>query len=115
MDWDDFVETRPQGRLMDFRVYLEPDNHFTHEFADEKVWDCYRLTAQGSHGFQFGYVKSESPTGEMIRKWFQNYPQGRTPMILCLTIPEGTHSPNGVMIDHAKSVRWIYVVPPYSE
>ena len=115
LDWDDFVETRPQGRLTDFRVYLEPDNHFSHEFDDEKVWDCYRLTSQGSDLHVFGYVKKDSPTAEMIRKWFQHYPQGRTPMILCLTIPEGANSPNGVVIDHAKSVRWIYVVPPYAE
>lgn len=115
MAWDDFAETKPQGVLPDFRVYVEPDTLFSHEFADSDQWDCYRLTALHSEASLYGYVRSDSPTAEMMRAWFGQYPGKPASMILCLGFPEGLASPNGVVIDHAKSVRWIYVAPPIAE
>lgn len=111
-EWDEFLETRPRGSRLDFRVNVTPDDLFSHEFEDRHEWDCYRLTAPESREHAFGYVKSDSPTAQLMRSWFKQYPGKPARMILCLAIPQGLSSPRGVVIDHAKSARWIYVVPP---
>jgi len=112
MPWDDYVKKRPAGIALDFRVYLEPDSLYSHEFRDSVKWDCYLLTAMGSDEMLFGYVKSDSPTAQLLRMWFQRTSTQRASMILRLSMPEGLTSPRGVVIDHALSVRWIYIVSP---
>lgn len=112
MAWDDFAKKRPVGKTMDFRVYLEPDSHYSHEFQDSTKWDCYLLTALDSEEILFGYVQSDSPSAQLFRTWFQRSPSERASMILRLSIPEGLTSPRGVVIDHALSVRWIYLASP---
>jgi len=115
MNWDEFSRTRPRDSSMDFRVYMTPDNHFSHEFRDPDVWDCYLLTARDSEEILFGYVKADSPSATLFRKWFERYPSQRASMVLRLIIPEDLESPRGVIIEHALSARWIYIVPPLPE
>lgn len=115
MAWDEYVQTRPKGTSMDFRVYLTPDNLYSHEFRDSEAWDCYMLTAHNSEEILFGYVRSDSPSAELFRTWFERHPNQRAPMILRLTLPENITSPSGVVIEHALSVRWIYIVSPVAE
>jgi len=112
MPWDEYATKRPVGSPLDFRVYLEPDSLFSHEFRDSAKWDCYLLTALDSEEMLFGYVKSDSPTAQLLRMWFQRVPSQRASMILRLSIPEGLTSPRGVVIDHALSVRWVYIASP---
>ena len=112
MPWDDYVRARPHGTTMDFRVYLEPDSLYSHEFRDSALWDCYKLTALDSEEVLFGYIRSDNPSAELFRQWFRRYPSGPASMILRLSLPDGLTSPRGVVIDHALSVRWIYIVPP---
>lgn len=112
MEWDDYARKRPVGSAMDFRVYLEPDLLYSHEFRDSAQWDCYMLTALDSEEVLFGYVQSDSPTAELLRIWFERMPSERASMILRLSIPEGLTSPRGVVIEHALSVRWIYIASP---
>jgi hypothetical protein len=112
MAWDDYVKKRPVGTPLDFRVYLEPDMLYSHEFRDSSKWNCYMLTALDSEEMLFGYVRSDSPTAQLLRTWFQRSPSERASMIMRLSIPEGLTSPRGVVIDHALSVRWIYIASP---
>lgn len=115
MNWDEYARTRPHGTSMDFRVYMTPDNHFSHEFRDPNVWDCYLLTARDSEEILFGYVKADNPSATLFRKWFERYPSQRASMIVRLSLPEDLASPRGVIIEHALSARWIYIVPPLPE
>lgn len=112
MDWDDYAIRRPAGTSMDFRVHLTPDTLYSHEFQDSERWECYMLTASDSEEILFGYIEKNSPSAEIIRQWFGRHPNHRASMILRLSIPQGLKSPRGVVIDHARSVRWIYIVSP---
>jgi len=112
MPWDDFARERPEGVAMDFRVFLEPNVLYSHEFQDSSEWDCYMLTAHDSEEFLFGYVRSDSPTARLLKRWFDAHSARRAPMIMRLSIPEGLTSPRGVVIDHALSVRWVYIKSP---
>lgn len=112
MAWDDYARERPAGSTMDFRVYLEPDSLYTHEFRNPSQWNCYMLTALDSEEMLFGYVRAGSPTAQLLRTWFQRNRAQRASMILRLSIPEGLASPRGVVIDEALSVRWIYIASP---
>ncbi len=112
MAWDEYATRRPGGTSMDFRVYLSPDHLYSHEFQDSGMWNCYMLTALDSEEILFGYIKSDSPSALLIRQWFMRHPNQRASMILRLSLPDGLASPRGVVIDHARSVRWIYIVSP---
>jgi hypothetical protein len=112
MDWDEYVVSRPAGTTMDFRVYLEPDMFFSHEFSDATQWDCYRLTALGAEEPLFGFVRKGSDTAERLRQRFQTHGPQATAMVLRLSLPVGLTSRRGVVIDRVLSERWIYVEPP---
>ena len=45
---------------MDFRVYVEADNFYSHEFADSDQWMSFRLTALDSEETLFGYARPDS-------------------------------------------------------
>lgn len=114
MLWDDFATQRPEGTSLDFRVYVERDNFFSHEFADSSLWICYRLTALGSEETLFGYVRRNDALGQRIEDALNRNQSQRASMILRLGIPEGLNSRRGLMIERLLSPRWIYVEPPDS-
>ncbi len=66
MPWDDFVAQRPTGTSLDFRVYVEPDNFYSHEFGDSERWTCFRLTALDSEETLFGYVPAASDEAQAL-------------------------------------------------
>lgn len=112
MPWDSFAKERPTGLSLDFRVYLEPDNFFSHEFADSSRWNCYRLTALDGDETLFGYAMADSEVAKSIVNLL-NQNQGRkTSVILRLSVPEGVRSRSGVVIEKLLSPRWIYLDPP---
>jgi hypothetical protein len=115
MKWDDYVARRPAGTSLDFRVYVEPDNLYSHEFANSDLWTSYRLTALESEEFLFGYVRNDSPAAAILRQLIDQNGGGRTTLILRLMIPEGINSPRGVRIEEVKSSRWLYVDSPVSD
>jgi hypothetical protein len=114
MDWDAFATERPAGTSLDFRVYVERDNFFSHEFADASMWVCYRLTALGSDETLFGYVRTNDALVQRIDEILARTPNQRGSMILRLGIPEGLNSRRGVMIERLLSPRWLYLDPPDS-
>lgn len=112
MPWDEFARERPAGKSMDFRVYVERDTFFSHEFADAGRWLCFRLTAPGGEESMFGYVLADSKEARTLLEVMQNHGSGRTSLILRLGIPERLQSRQGVVIEKVLSTRWIYIDPP---
>ena len=112
MKWDDFAKTRPTGTSLDFRVYIEQDNFFSHEFADSTRWNCFRLTALNSEETLFGYANVNSEISKKINDLLQHNGGRRASLILRLGIPEGLQSRSGVMIEKLLSPRWLYIDPP---
>ena len=114
MKWDDFALRRPAGTSLDFRVYVEPDFFYSHEFTDSSKWVCYRLTASDSDETLFGYVQAESQEAQVLRETIAQNGGGKTSLILRITVPEGIKSRRGVVIEKVLSHRWIYLDPPDS-
>ena len=112
MPWDNFVEERPAERSLDFRVYLEPDNFFSHEFADSSRWNCYRLTVPDGEETLFGYVPADSEVAKSIINLLDQTQARKISVILRVNIPKGIQSRRGVMIEKLVSPRWLYVNPP---
>ncbi|MEO5913054.1 MAG: hypothetical protein ABIS50_02395 [Luteolibacter sp.] len=114
MDWDTFARERPAKKSLDFRVYVEADNFYSHEFADSTKWTCFRLTALGAEESVFGYAKANEPLANGILD-LVNRNQGRPcSLILRISIPEGLQSRSGAVIEKLMSPRWLYIDPPDS-
>ena len=112
MRWDSFATTRPAGVSLDFRVYLEPDHFFSHEFADATHWNCYRLTALHSDETLFGYAKTDGEVSKYLGELLSRNQQRKISVTVRLVIPEGVQSRRGVIIEELLSPRWLYVLPP---
>lgn len=112
MKWDDYVSHKPAGKSLDFRVYVEPDNFFSHEFQDEKRWSCYLLTAMKSEQILFGYVPAKSDLDQHLRREIKRNRKRKTALILRLNSPENIQAPNGVLIEAILSDHWFYKDPP---
>jgi len=115
MEWDAFAESRPPGYTGDFRVYVEKDNFYSHEFADSWRYTCYRLTALRSEQTLYGYVERNGTLAERLDSLIEKTGEGATPMILKLELPENTLSRQGVLIRKLVNPRWLFVEPPATE
>lgn len=114
MKWDDFVSKRPAGTSMDFRVYVERDNFYSHEFSDSNQWVSFRLTALDSEETIFGYIRSDNPEAAGLVNLLSGNGGRKTTLVLRLSIPEGLQSRRGVVIEKLLSPRWLFVDPPDS-
>lgn len=114
MKWDSFAKERPAGIFLDFRVYVELDNFFSHEFADSSHWNSFRLTARDSDETLFGYAKANEELARSILDLLSQNQGRRISVILRVTIPEGLQSRRGVVIEKLLSPRWLYIAPPDS-
>ena len=114
MPWDEYALKRPAGRSLDFRIYVERDIFFSHEFSDSERWLCFRLTALDSEETLFGYAAVDSLEAQTLLQLMEANGGRKTSMILRLGIPEGLQSRRGVMIEKVISPRWIYLDPPES-
>jgi hypothetical protein len=112
MKWDHFASSRPAGVSLDFRVYIEPDNFFSHEFSDSDRWNCFRLTALDSDETLFGYAKVNDPASEDLLTLLNQSRGQRVSVIIRVNIPEGLQSRRGVVIEKLLSPRWIHLDPP---
>jgi hypothetical protein len=112
MPWDDFARQRPAGKSMDFRVYAERDNFYSHEFADQEKWLSFRLTAPGGDETLFGYVATGSEMARLLTETVALNPNGRASLILRLVTPHGLQSRRGVVIEKVVCSRWLYINPP---
>ena len=115
MDWDVFAKERRKGESLDFRVYLEATNLFSHEFSNSNVWNCYKLTALGSEEVLFGYAKIGSEVATALTDLLEKNSNVKTAAILRMNIPEGIQSRQGVFLEKVMAPRWIYVDSPATE
>lgn len=114
MPWDEFATQRPRAKPMDFRVYAQIDNLYSHEFNDSKEWLCLRLTTRDSEEILYGYLPAASPEAKMLLKTPELRSGRRASLILRLLIPEDLQSRRGVVIEKVLNNRWIYLDPPDS-
>ena len=110
--WDEFATERPRGRSFDFRVDVEPDLLYSHEFANSDEWASFRLTALDSTETLFGYARVSSAEAQEILRMFQEKGGRPVSLILRLSIPEGLTSPRGVVIEKVLSRHWVYLESP---
>ncbi len=114
MDWDHFARDRPENQALDFRVYAQADNFFSHEFADSSKWSCFKLTTLVGEETIFGYAAADGLVArEILDVISQNNGQAVS-LILRVKIPEGTQSRSGVVIEKLVCPRWIHVESPDS-
>lgn len=114
MNWDEFVAQRPTAHSMDFRVYVERDSFYSHEFANSDQWTSFRLTALNSEETIFGYAHAGSDVANILEHLIGQNQGQRTTLILRLSIPEGLSSRRGVVIEKVVNSRWLHVDPPDS-
>ena len=114
MDWNDFVEKRPNSSSVDFRLSIQEDDYFTAEFPESEMWRCYKLTARDSDHILYGYVRAGSQLArEMSDRTAAD--QGKySSVILRLKIPPNINSKRGVLIEKMVSPYWVYIDPPIS-
>lgn len=110
--WDRYVNERPAGVSMDFRVWAVRDTHFSHEFSDSGRWLCFRLTAKDSDEYLFGYAPADSEVAKVLDTYCAGAPKNLATVILRLHIPESSASPRGVVIEKMVEPRWIHVKDP---
>ncbi len=114
MLWDDFATQRPTGSSLDFRVYVEKDHFYSHEFNDATQWASYRLTALDSGETLFGYVQAGGREAKELDELIQQSGGRWATLILRLRCPEGLQSRRGVIIEKILSSRWLYLDSPDS-
>lgn len=114
MNWDDYARQRPAGTALNFRVYVEADHFFSHEFVDSKRWASFRLTVPDGEETLFGYAPRGGPLEAELLALVEQNGRNPAPAILRLALPAGTQSRRGVVIEKLMSKRWIYVDPPDS-
>ena len=115
MAWDKFAKERPGGYTGDFRVYVEPDNFYTHEFSDSEKYACYRLTALDSEDVLYGYVERGTMLAGKMESLLGESADAPLPMILQLEVPENAQSKRGVYVTRLLCPRWMYVQSPEVE
>ncbi len=111
MDWDLYCQEKPTGSF-DFRVRINEDNYFSHEFSDSTKWACYQLNTLRGDEVIYGYVNRQSPFGQQIHELLQANKSGEVSVILRISRPTDLKSPRGVVIERLMSPRWSYVTPP---
>lgn len=109
VEWTEYVETRPEGTSMVFRVKVKPDyaELYSHEYRDEETWEGYELNAPRSEEFLIGYVKRGSELSKELRGLLERNRWQQLSLCLRLRLPEGTESPRGVEIEEVVSERWL--------
>jgi len=112
MEWDRFAKERPGGYNGDFRVYVEADNFYSHEFADSELFACFRLTALGGEEVLYGYVNRATPLARKLESLVAENNGQAIPMILSLYVPEGARSKRGVAIRKLVAPRWMFMDSP---
>lgn len=112
MPWDQFARERPAGQSLDFRVFVQRDTFYSHEFSDARRWVCFRLNALDSEETLYGYVSVANEDAEKIINLAQENAANGYSMILRLAIPEGLASRRSVVIEKLVCPRWVYLDPP---
>lgn len=114
MPWDQFARERPAGQSFDFRVFVQRDTFYSHEFKDAKRWVCFRLNTLDGEETLYGYVSVANEDAEKLIELAKENAEKSTSLILRIGIPEGLASRRSVVIEKLVSPRWVYLDPPES-
>jgi len=112
MPWNDYVSSRPSGQSFDFRVTVERDNFFSHEFSDASKWRCFRIGAKNSVERLFGYAPADSEIAKFLEAYCAGAPRKTASVILRLRFLPEAGSPRGVVIEKVVAPRWVYLKDP---
>ncbi len=112
MKWDTFATERPSDTSFEFRVYVQEDHFYSHEFADSSKWACFRLTALGGDETVFGYAKADGDLARALHDHLSKNRAAHFPAIVRLSIPGSLQSRSGAVIEKLVNTRWIYLDPP---
>ncbi len=103
MAWDEFLETKPTSPKV-FRLIFSPVEYYNFEFRDDLKWQSYQLESPDKQHAVYGYVEKGSVLDEQLRL----DPETKSKAImLSLGFPEGTASPNQVVIERLVADGWI--------
>jgi hypothetical protein len=112
MEWDTFATERPSDTSLEFRVHVQEDHFYSHEFADSSKWACFRLTTLGSKETVFGYAKANGDIARALHDLLARNRGAAFSVIVRLSIPAGLQSRSGVVIEKLMNPRWIYLDLP---
>ena len=115
MPWDEYVARRPAGVSLDFRVVVQPDSFFSHEFNSPSQWLCFQLNVPGSMEFLYGYARADSEVATQVANLVNQNDGKDTSMILRLYLPEKLDSKRGVVIEKLVAKQWLFVDPPAAD
>ncbi|MBG7608192.1 MAG: hypothetical protein IZT59_09230 [Verrucomicrobia bacterium] len=115
MEWDKFAKDRSGGYTGDFRVYVELDSFYTHEFSDSDYYVAFRLTTLNSEEVLYGYVDRRTMLAKRMNKLIAENRGAPAPMILQLEVPENVLSKRGVLVKKLLCARWVYIESPEVE
>ncbi len=101
--WDDFMATRPTDPRA-FRVMIRPVDYYNFDFADDRVWQSYRLDSPDGGHTMHGYVERDSLADERIRSSLERQER---PMLLELSFPENPQGRGQVVIHRQLADHWI--------
>ncbi len=112
MEWERFVKDRPAGYRGDFRVFVQIDNFYNYEFADERKYQAFKLTTLNSSEVMYGYALRDGQTFRVLEELIKNNRNEKVPVMLRLYLQEGFQSKDGVLIEQIVSPRWLLVDYP---
>ncbi len=114
MPWDDYAKQRAPGSPMDFRLVVEEDHFYSHEFTDSNRWASFRLTTRNGEETLFGYTPRGGQVATTLLALIGKSATPQAAVILQLKVPPDVQSRRGVLIEKVLSPRWIYEDPPDS-
>lgn len=110
-EWNDYTRDRPAGSF-EFRVMLQPDVYYSHEFSDSTRWSCFRLATVGGENPLYGYCQKNSETERDLQTLISRNRGKPVALILRISTPVDLKSPRGVVIEKVMSEHWVYLAPP---
>lgn len=112
MKWEDFVSERPSDAAYEFRVWLLPDIHYSHEFSDQRRWRAYHISAKDSREHLFAYAPVGSELANFIDNAIRSLPRQPIPLLARIRFPLGGKAPRGVVIEKIIEPHWMRIENP---
>ncbi|MEM9080620.1 MAG: hypothetical protein AAGC74_08020 [Verrucomicrobiota bacterium] len=110
MKVEDFIAQKPTQPIL-FRVFVKPDNHYTHQFADSDKFQSLLISFRDSHEYLFAYVDRNDPFAEDLRLHIlksQNLStKSPIPVVLKLAYPPSPKHERLVHVEDYVAPRWI--------
>ena len=123
VDWESFVCYQPMSvekyvserptEVMTFRARVFRDFYYTHEFASEEEFGCYKLRFRNSKVILNGYVKRGTELDKKFGKIYGDDGDRRMKnLILKLRFLKGGKAKTSVLIEDMVSTLWAYPSDP---